>query len=597
MVASSTLQSGASLSLIEGCFTVIAVVSATFWPRWAHRQFGGIEKLLAGLARRKRTAVAVCGLTALLLRTAILPIFPVPLPFIHDDFSFLLAADTFASGRLTNPTPAMWTHFESFHITMNPTYMSMYFPAQGLLLAAGKVLFGHPWFGLLIACALMCACICWMLQGWLPPGWAFLGGMLAVLRLGLFSYWINTYTGAGVIAALGGALVIGAVPRILRSPRPAHGVLMAIGVAILAFSRPYEGVLLCIPVVVLLTKHALTRLRRLTPQGILRFAAVPAVILLSAASWMAYYNYRINGSALTLPYSINRATYSVVPYYVWQHRRPEPAYRHAVMREFYTQAESRSAREIHSFSGYLRNASLKLPAAVLFFAGFGLAVPLIMIRRVVLDRRLRFLVVCVLVLMAGMAIEIFFFPHYLAPFTAVFYAIGLQCMRHLRVWRPRGRPVGMALVRACVVVCVALGGIRLFAQPLHLATGDWRGSKWSQMWYGGDYFGTVRTEIADSLARTPGKHLVLVRYAPGHDPLDEWVYNSPDIDGAQVVWAREMNPSENRQLIDHYGDRRVWLVQPDLKGGDLRPYPDLKRTTESSRQLARTSKSPPYTPN
>jgi hypothetical protein len=51
--------------------------------------------------------------------------------FLPDDFSFLLAGDTFAHGRLTNPTPAMWTHFETIHITMQPTYQSMYFPGRG----------------------------------------------------------------------------------------------------------------------------------------------------------------------------------------------------------------------------------------------------------------------------------------------------------------------------------------------------------------------------------------------------------------------------------------------------------------------------------
>ena len=35
-----------------------------------------------------------------------------------------------------------------------------------------------------------------------------------------------------------------------------------------------------------------------------------------------------------------------------------------------------------------------------------------------MDRRIRFLVLCVLVLTAGMAIEIFLLPHYMAPFTA-----------------------------------------------------------------------------------------------------------------------------------------------------------------------------------
>src|ERR1035438_4660504 len=132
----------ASLMMIEGGLTLITAALAFAWPTLGSAFFSFVEKALGQLARRRGLAVAVVGFTALLSRLAILPLCPVPHPFVPDDFSFLLAANTFASGRLTNPTPARWVHFESIHVSMAPTYMSMYFPAQGLLLAAAKVLTG-----------------------------------------------------------------------------------------------------------------------------------------------------------------------------------------------------------------------------------------------------------------------------------------------------------------------------------------------------------------------------------------------------------------------------------------------------------------------
>ena len=278
------------------------------------------------------------------------PYAPFRIHFIPDDFSFLLAADTFASGRLTNPTPAMWMHFESFHITMKPTYMSMYFPAQGLVLAAGKVLSGHPWYGVLLRSALMCAAICWMLQAWLPPTWALLGGMLAVLRLGLFSYWTNTYSGGGSIAALGGALVLGALPRFMKTARLRDSLLLAVGVILLATSRPYEGLLLCIPVAFVLGRWILFGKKKPDAAVLLRRTAAPLALIVAAAAWMGYYDYRAFGNPFTPPYTVNRATYAMVPYYVWQSRRPEPVYRHEVMRDFYYQYELDYFDKIHSRS-------------------------------------------------------------------------------------------------------------------------------------------------------------------------------------------------------------------------------------------------------
>src|SRR2546427_9276571 len=113
----------------------------------------------------------------------------------------------------------------------------MFHPAQCLFIAAGQLIFGLPFWGVWLSAGLMCAAICWMLQAWLPPSWALLGGLLAVVRLGSFSYWANSYWG-GAVPAIGGALVLGALPRIKRHQRVRDSLLMGFGLAILANSRP-----------------------------------------------------------------------------------------------------------------------------------------------------------------------------------------------------------------------------------------------------------------------------------------------------------------------------------------------------------------------
>jgi hypothetical protein len=60
--------------------------------------------------------------------------------------------------------------------------------------------------------------------------------------------------------------------------------------------------------------------------------------------------------------------------------------------------------------------------------------------------------------------------------------------------------------------------------------------------------------IQNRLLREPGKHLVIVRYKPDHNIHDEWVYNGADIDGAQVLWARELDETQNAKLLAYFKD-------------------------------------------
>jgi hypothetical protein len=566
-------EQAVTLTLLEGGLTAIVLGLSFAFPGLAAHWFSRAEIVLGKLARKKTLAVLVVGLSGLVLRLAILPWCSIPLPFVPDDFSFLLASDTFSHGRLTNPTPAMWIHFESIHIDVLPTYMSMYFPTQGMAMAAGEVIFGNPWFGILIMSALMCAAICWMLQAWLPATWAFLGGMLAVIHLGLFSYWINTFHAAGSIAALGGALVLGGLPRFKRRPAFRYTLLMAVGIAIMFTTRPFESMLLFIPVAVSLVHWYMAAANRPSLAALFRSAAIPLVVVVGTAAWMGYYDYRVFGNPLTLPYAVNRATYAMAPYFAWQKPRPEPAYHHEEMRRFYHEDELADYQRSHSLGGFIKMTLIKAVSGTLFFTGFALLPFIFMTRRVFLDRRVRFLAICLGTLALGMVLEIFLIPHYMAPFTGAIYALGLQGMRHMRVFRPGDQPVGKALTRLTVVVMVIMCGFRLYAVPLHLSFPEWPSSTWNFSWYGPDVFGKDRVNVEQQLEQLQGGQIAIVRYSSVHNPQDEWIYNAADIDNSKVIWAREMDPASNHELFQYYRDRKVWLVQPDTQPVAVSPYP------------------------
>jgi hypothetical protein len=262
----------------------------------------------------------------------------------------------------------------------------------------------------------------------------------------------------------------------------------------------------------------------------------------------------------------------MAPYYIWQKQRPEPAYRHPGMRRFYYDSEMKVYYKVHSWGLFLPVTLMKVFTTIMFFGGIALLPPLIMLRRAFHDRRIRFLVLSVLFLMAGMLIEIYLIPHYLAPFTAAFYAIGLQAMRHLRVWSPGNKPMGKTLVRLTVTVCCLLAAARAFSKPLGFEIPEWPASSWSGGWYGPDHYGTERAGIETRLEQLPGKQLVLVRPSTKRDPLDQWVYNQADIDASKVVWANDMDATNNLELMHYYPDRKVWLIQMDTEPATVSPY-------------------------
>ncbi len=545
--------------IICGLILLPCLVLAWIMPQLGGRFFGTVEEFAIRLAERKRLAMVSIAGAAILIRLTLLWLLPVPVPITHDEFSYLLAGDTFAHGRLTNPAHPMWLFFDTIHVNQQPTYMSKYPPAQGAVLALGQYL-GKPWIGVVLSVGLMCAAVLWMLQGWLPPRWALLGGVLVLVRISILTYWMNSYWG-GAVAAIGGALVVGAMPRIWRFARPRDALLLGVGVAILANSRPLEGLIFCLPVMLVLLGWLCGKrspsMRVTLPRMVLPFCAV----IFLCGMFLGYDNWRGTGNPTLFPYVVNERTYVATPTLLWQKARPPLHYRNPQFEAYYNGWLRRLWLEDRVDS--IRHAAKHMFSAAskvtYFYAWPELCVPLLALPWMLSDRRIRFLLVQTILCFIGFLLVRWFQPHYAAPLLGTLFALLTQSIRHLRLWRHGERPVGIGFSRV-----VALSAV--FLAPFHphvVALGHPAPT-------GIEY----RAQFQAQLNSTPGEHLVIVRYSPKHDVLQEWVYNRADIDHAKVVWARDIPGIDIHPLLNYFRGRRIWFVEPDAIPPLLTPYTD-----------------------
>lgn len=555
----SVFSTNGRLMLLELC--VYAVVTA-----WALKSDGIRSRLLGTLSRgyrrlatgRTASVFAVIAVV-LFVRGALLPLLPPPVPGVHDEFSYLLAADTFTSGRLTNSPHPLWEAFETFYVIQQPTYASMYPPAQGIVLAFGKVLGGHPWIGVYLSSAVMCGAICWMLQGWVPLSWALTGGLLAAVRWGIFSYWTESYWG-GTVAAIGGALIAGALPRIFRSRSVWPPVVFVAGMLVLANSRPFEGLIYGLPFCAVLLYRMSARREsswRLHAKRIL----LPAVAVgLVGGCAMGYYFWRITGSPIRMPYQINEAAYQLTGPFFWQPLRKPPVYRHAVMEQYFVPRETAAYARAHSMRGLATEALSKFTSIAMFFFWPAILPTIAAMPWLWKNRQARFALIIGALMLFGLNLEMWPMAlHYPAPMTAMMVLLLVQVMRFWRVVRWRGRPVGAAISTAIPLFCVSILAVRLGAAIVHAPVPQYGLVPWFTVAPGN----VDRANMQQFLENQNGQQLVLVRYAKGHNLFNEWVHNDADIDGSKVVWARDDNPGRTIQLREYFHDRRIWTLEAD----------------------------------
>ena len=314
------------LYVLEVAVTLLGLLLAFRAPRLSLRIYSCSLRYLRRMAKHPYpSALLVAGLP-LLLRFALLLWIPVPQPQIQEEFSYLLGGDTFAHGRLANATHPMAVFFDNIQLIQTPHYASARPPGQALFLCLGEVFFGMPWVGVCLSVGLMCGAFYWMLRAWTRPAWALLTAIIFAIRLGVFTYWTNSYWGGSVIA-LGSALVVGALPRLQSRQRIRDAWWFGVGCCLLASTRPYEGLVLVLPPAIVLlvwwVKSADWQERRFR---LMRTLLPITCILFAFFAWLAYDNFA-NTSHVTISESGSGGIkQSVVPSFSWQRLSTVPVY-------------------------------------------------------------------------------------------------------------------------------------------------------------------------------------------------------------------------------------------------------------------------------
>jgi hypothetical protein len=220
---------------------------------------------------------------------------------------------------------------------------------------------------------------------------------------------------------------------------------------------------------------------------------------------------------------------------------PTPTYRHKEIENYFKDVELAHYRKVRS--NPLRNSEI-ITAALPFYCS-----TLMMFAALIgafFSRSIKLQLVAAIgaSLCAAVSLELHLIPHYLAAGVGL---IPILVAYGLRVLRVRVHAFGTAIVLLFVLVAFMSGFTQVPAALRGSITPAPR---------------AIVTNLV--LKQDSGKHLILVRYAPSHFVHNEYVYNEADIDAASIVWARDMGDQANRELLDYYRDRKVWLWQPDI---------------------------------
>jgi hypothetical protein len=474
----------------------------------------------------------------------------IPAPFINDEASHLVNADAFSHGRIAGPGHALPEFFEASFELLNPVHAAMYPPGQGFFLALGKIFLGHPFYGVVLGMALFSACFYWMMRSVTDNDSATIYALFITALFGAGNYWSRSYYGSCVFSA-GICLTFGAYLYCLKQNRLVKQWQFSAGCMLMFFTRPYEGGVLFLAIISCYIFDIVKSHIHLT--GSRRFFTVLLILATASVCFQGYYNYRVTGHPLKMPYSVYFKDYRKVPIFWFQDfKKPErkavnPTFKNITLGEMYQYKPSRHHDNIEKlyyfgkkFWGILNEYSYWMIIIPIFFmAGT--------------DRYVRRMLFIIAICVTGSAIVTWNLSHYIATSTLTILTLTFYMLFKLEE-KLKDSLKGKAIY-ILKIIMITLVYYVFFSNVIQT------GKAWL---YQSGNFRINYYDVMGYFERAPGLQLVFSQYAPDTTVSESAFRNLSDIDAQKTVFANDLGYEKNKQLMGYYEsigqNRKPWVL-------------------------------------
>jgi hypothetical protein len=457
-------------------------------------------------------------------------------PKWHDEFSFSLQAQIFASGHLWMPQHPLADFFDTFYVLARPVYAPERFPGLTLMLVPGVWLRWPMWVTPLLISG-GCVGLLYLVMTQLVDG---LFGLLAALLLvaGVPFRTFSTMIMAQLPVILLGLGLILVWLHWRKSRRLGWMALMGALGGWLAITRPLDAICYLAPVAVaVLVDLRPWRWKQIGLSALLALAAAAPFLALQLTLDVG-----ITGRLLQTPFS----------YY---NQRDEPeltfGFSHPTDREpltvipqkriFYDQTMRPWVRQYTPHVVVPQFFHFRLPTTVGAALPQSILILLVPVGLLGLTDRKRWVLFATIILFLGLYTfyPTFTFYHPLVTLPATILLLGLA-LRRIEGTLPSHRLIGV-LVPAGAVALLCLSTM----PPWNRQPGD------------ACFEGMSQSAINAQLDEIPSPAVVLFRFTPGCNPETEPVYNIHTAwpDDARIIRAHDLGPRD-AEIIAYYAARQ-----------------------------------------